>query len=177
MGCGYSEPFEKEWAAHYKSYGALRLSKSDVYRLWRVFADIDTGTNRGDWVCACLTAHNEISCAADRRGTISYEEFLNYFDFDKSLFVKRAFDVMDEDASGAIVRRVSWLCFPVGRRLKYAVQGFFEFVVGMWNYCTYSTHASRGSISLNSSIDIPLKRGVWCGRRHPGSHRHAYICV
>ncbi len=41
---------------------------------------------------------------ADRRGTISYEEFLNYFDFDKSLFVKRAFDVMDEDASGAIVR-------------------------------------------------------------------------
>ena len=27
-----------------------------------------------------------------------------YFDFDKSMFVKRAFDILDEDASGSIVR-------------------------------------------------------------------------
>lgn len=49
MGCGYSEPFEREWGAHYKSYGALRLSKSDVHRLWRVFADIDSGACSRPW--------------------------------------------------------------------------------------------------------------------------------
>ena len=44
---------------------------------------------------------------ADRRGTISYSEFLMYFDFDKSLFVRRAFDILDEDASGSIVSFVT----------------------------------------------------------------------
>ena len=42
-------------------------------------------------------------------------------DLDKSLFVRRAFDVLDESETGTI--------------------SFEEFVIGVWNYCTLDQSA------------------------------------
>ena len=42
-------------------------------------------------------------------------------DFDPSLFVRRAFDVLDEDGRGCV--------------------RFREFVIGLWNYCTLDRSA------------------------------------
>lgn len=43
MGCGHSAMFDKEWLLHRKAYEALRMGRSDVFKLWKVFRHIDTG--------------------------------------------------------------------------------------------------------------------------------------
>lgn len=79
-----------------------------------------------------------------------------YFDFDKSMFVKRAFDCLDEDLSGAIVSRTGEKRVTLGILtvlLRLCLQGFFEFVVGMWNYCTYAL-LCRASRALAMIVDM-----------------------
>ena len=55
----------------------------------------------------------------DRSGSLDLNEFLTYFVLQKSRFAKRAFSVLDADGSGDI--------------------NFVEFVLGMFNFCTFDT--------------------------------------
>ena len=54
----------------------------------------------------------------DNSGEVSIYEFLSFFKLKSTKFAMRAFSIMDEDKSGEI--------------------DFREFVVAVWNYCTFS---------------------------------------
>ena len=89
---------------------------------------------------------------------------------DKSLFVKRTFDVMDGDGSGAIVRahnhlRSSWradMACAAGVDLTVRTlvhwrphwQTFDEFVVALWNYCTLDKVSRWGLRTLYYSCTL-----------------------
>lgn len=56
----------------------------------------------------------------DASNEVSLVEFLSYFKFEPTKFAVRCFSIMDEDRSGEI--------------------DFREFLVSIWNYCTYTKH-------------------------------------
>jgi hypothetical protein len=43
MGCGYSDAVHEEWAKRWRVYAALRLDKSDINLLMKIFKKMDLG--------------------------------------------------------------------------------------------------------------------------------------
>mmetsp|Transcript_8863 Transcript_8863/g.13282 ORF Transcript_8863/g.13282 Transcript_8863/m.13282 type:complete len:447 (+) Transcript_8863:128-1468(+) len=83
MGCNcckdvYTKyPHLEPWRDEFE---ALRLKKSDVESLYKVFTRIDT----------------------DGSGTIQVEELLDYLDVDRNKFTQRVFSIFDEDGSKCV---------------------------------------------------------------------------
>uniref|UniRef100_A0A7S1CAR3 EF-hand domain-containing protein n=1 Tax=Bicosoecida sp. CB-2014 TaxID=1486930 RepID=A0A7S1CAR3_9STRA len=80
-------------------------------------------------------------CDEDNSGEISVKEFFDYVDLERTKFAKRAFSLFDHDGSGQI--------------------DFREFVVSMWNYCTFTQQSliefAFDLYDLDGSGEIDLK--------------------
>lgn len=85
MGCGYSQEYVlfsntaqfQEWK---KTYHALQISDSEVYKLYKKFRKVDM----------------------DNSGTIDVVELLTVIDVERKPFSEQVFSVFDEDKSGKI---------------------------------------------------------------------------
>lgn len=85
MGCGYSKEFNTiynspQFVAWNQSFQALKISKEEVSKLFKLFqkADMDGG------------------------GTIDVVELLTVMDVERTPFTERVFSIFDDDKSGKI---------------------------------------------------------------------------
>ena len=107
---------------------------------------------------------NEID--ADKSGEVDVGEFLAYFELERTKFSKRVFSVMDADGSGEM--------------------SFLEFVLSVWNYCTFNKYSlirfafelydEDDSGFIDTSEMEGLLRDVY-GKRALKTNRHAVFVL
>jgi Ca2+-binding EF-hand superfamily protein len=76
------------------------------------FKKLDLGSNDVNRLFSCF-----LEIDTDGSGEISLDEFYDHFKLPRSIFSDMAFSLMDEDKSGEI--------------------DFREFILTLWNYCSY----------------------------------------
>jgi serine/threonine-protein phosphatase 2B regulatory subunit len=85
MGCGYSDAFTHAFATPQfqewnKTWTALRITKQEIYKLFKKYQKVDL----------------------DKGGTIDVVELLTVLDVERTRFTERVFSIFDEDQSGKI---------------------------------------------------------------------------
>jgi serine/threonine-protein phosphatase 2B regulatory subunit len=85
MGCGYSDSFTHAFATPQfqewnKTWTALRITKQEIYKLFKKYQKVDL----------------------DKGGTIDVVELLTVLDVERTRFTERVFSIFDEDQSGKI---------------------------------------------------------------------------